>query len=96
MRIGVAAGDFTGALSAALDRIRNRQVEKLSITVLSGRTGMIGVGQDTYVDVLHYWSPRGQFVLLERTLVGASLVVEPTILPEDRVQVRLYPRFTSR
>jgi hypothetical protein len=96
VRIGVAAGDFTGALSAALDRIRNRQVEKLSITVLSGRTGMIGVGQDTYVEALWYWTPRGRVVLFEGAFVGASLVVEPTILPEDRVQVRLYPRFTAR
>ena len=96
VRIGVAAGGFRAALQAALQKSSKQEVQKAMITALSGTTGTILVGQDTYVDVLRYRSPLGETVLLQRAFVGASLVVEPTILPEDKVRVRLYPRFTTR
>ncbi|MDP6438096.1 MAG: hypothetical protein QGH74_00510 [Candidatus Brocadiia bacterium] len=96
IRVGVSKGGFRAALRAALKESRNKQVERITITTLSGTAGMISVGQDTYVEVLHYRGPRGERALLERAFVGSSLVVEPTILPEDKVRVRLYPRFTTR
>ena len=96
IRVGVSTDGFRAALRAALRKSRIKQVEKTAITTLSGTSGMIKVGQDTYVEALHYWTPRGRRVLLGRTFVGSSLVVEPTILPEDMVRVRLYPRFTTR
>ena len=96
IRIGVSTGGFRAAFQAALKKSRNKQVQEITITTLSGTEGMISVGQDTYVEVLRYSTPRGRTVLLERTFVGSSLVVEPTILPDDKVRVRLYPRFTTR
>ncbi len=96
IRIGVATDGFSAAVQAALSKSRNKEVQKLSITTLTGHTASISVGRDTYFEALRYWTPLGGTVLLERVFVGSSLVVEPTILPEDRVRVRLYPRFTTR
>jgi len=96
IRVGVSTNGFRVALQAALKQSRNRQVQKTSMTALSGTWGMVHVGEDTYVEALRLWTPGGRRVLLERTFVGSSLVVEPTILPGDKVQVRLHPRFTTR
>lgn len=96
IRLGVAKPGFSAALQAGLKKTRNRKVEKSWITTLSGGRGTIAVGRGTYVDVLHYWTPLGRRVIIERAFVGSSLMVEPTILPGDMVRVRLYPRFTTR
>jgi len=74
VRVGVATGGFRGALQTAVNKSRSREVQKATLTVLSGAAGMIRVGQNTYVEALRYRTPRGQTVLLERTFVGASLV----------------------
>jgi len=95
VRVGVATGGFQGALQAALNKSRSREIQKTFVTVLSGAAGMIRAGQNTYVEALRYRTPLGQTVLLERTFVGASLVAEPTILPGDRIRVNLHPRFTA-
>jgi len=95
VRVGVATGGFRGALQTAFNKSRSREVQKTTLTVLSGAAGMIKVGQNTYVEALRYRTPLGRTVLLERTFVGASLVAEPTILPGDRIRVSLHPRFTA-
>ena len=96
IRLGAAKAGFSAALQAGLKQSRNRQIRQIKLTTLSGTRGTIAVGQDTYVDVLHYWTRLGRRVIIERAFVGSSLVVEPTILPGDKVRVRLYPRFTTR
>jgi hypothetical protein len=96
IRIGVGGGEFTTAIQAALERSRRTGTQKLMIVTLSGSRGSIAVGQGVYMETLRFRTPRGQTVLFERTFVGSSLVVEPTILPQDRLRVKLYPRFTSR
>jgi len=95
IRIGVATEAFRAAFQAALRKSSRQEIRKTMITCLSGTAGSIRVGEDTYIETLRYRSPLGDTVLLERTFVGASLVAVPTILPDDRVRVRLYPRFTT-
>jgi hypothetical protein len=96
LRIGVATDGFRGALRAALEKSRTKQVEKLLVTSLTGTRGTITVGRDLYVPVLRYRTPRGDVVLLKREFVGGSLVAVPEILPDDRVRVELYPSFRTR
>lgn len=96
IRAGVATRGFAAALQTALEQSRSKKQQRIFITTLSGSTGMISMGGDVFVEVLRYWTPFGESVLLQRAWVGASLVVEPTILPGDKVRVKLYPRFSSR
>ncbi len=96
IRLGVAKTGFSAALQAGLKKSRNRQVKKNWIVTLTGTRGEITMWRGTYVDVLHYWTPLGRRVIIERAFVESSLMVEPTILPGDMVRVRLYPRFTTR
>jgi len=96
IRVGVSTGGFKAALQAALSETRHKEVQRTSITALSGTRGWIRIGQDAYVDVLRYRTRRGEVVLLERATVGVSLVVEPTIMPGDMVHVKVYPSFTTR
>ena len=96
IRVGVSTGGFKAAFQAALSESRHKDVQRTSITALSGTRAMIRVGENAYVDVLRYHTRRGEVVLLERATVGTSLVVEPTIMPEDMVHVKVYPSFTTR
>jgi len=41
VRVGVATGGFQGALQAALNNSRSREIQKTFVTVLSGAAGMI-------------------------------------------------------
>ena len=96
LRIGVAGRDFRARLGASLRRGRRSTTERMFITVLSGHEGQIQMGRDTFVETLAFWTPLGRQVLVERQLVGRSLVVRPRILPGGMVEVELWPRFSTR
>jgi type II secretory pathway component GspD/PulD (secretin) len=94
--VAVAGKDFRARLQAEHRRRRSSTRQQMFITVVSGMEGQIAVGQDTFVQRLGYWTPRGFHVLLERAFVGRALVVRPTILPDGLVRVEVWPRFTTR
>ncbi len=96
IRIGVAKDGFAVQLQAALTKLRIKDTTRTFLTTLSGRQAVINVGQTTYIEILRYRTLAGERVLLERAFVGASLMIEPTILPDDRIRVKLYPRLTTR
>jgi len=96
IRIGVGGGDFWAAFQAAMNKTRKKEVQKLQIVTLSGTSASISAGDSVYMEVFRLRTPRGQRVVFERTFVGSSMVVQPTVLPGDKVRVKLYPRFTAR
>lgn len=96
IRVGVAGRNFRARLGASHRRTRSSTREQVFITCLSGTEGQILMGADVLVQRLGYWGPHGYHVLIERAMVGRSLVVRPTILPGGMVQVTLWPRFTAR
>lgn len=96
VRSGVARQGFSVALQAALSKVRTKETQQLMITTLSGSPGMISMGETAYVEMLRCWTPFGERVLLQRAFVGASLVVEPEILPDDRIRLKLHPHFSQR
>lgn len=96
IRIGVAKDGLSAALQAAVEKSKGAEAQKMWLTVLSGTKGHIMVGEGTWVEALRVWTRRGENVVLQKAFIGASLVVEPTVLPEGMVRVRLHPRFASR
>ncbi|MBL7223905.1 MAG: hypothetical protein ISS72_08630 [Candidatus Brocadiae bacterium] len=96
IRVGVAGDNFRAQLQASHRRSRSSTSERMFITCLSGTEGQIVMGTDTFVQRLGYWGPHGYHVLIERAMIGRSLVVRPTILPGGMVQVTVWPRFTTR
>jgi len=96
IRIGAAADGFSAALDAAMRKSKGSQSEKLWLTVLSGTQGSILVGQDVFVSILRCRTLLGESVLLKNAFVGASMVIEPRLLPNDDIQVKLHPRFSTR
>jgi len=96
IRIGVVKDGFAAQFRAALEKVGNKETSQTFLTTLSGSTAAIMVGQDTYIEVLRYRTLLGESVVLQRAFVGTSLVIEPTILPDDRIRVELYPRLTTR
>jgi len=96
IRIGVVNEGFAAKLRSTLERIKNKETTRTTLAALSGHPAAIMVGQDTYVPIVRYRTFLGERVVLQRAFIGASLVIEPTILPEDRVRVKLHPRLTAR
>jgi type II secretory pathway component GspD/PulD (secretin) len=96
IRVGVVKDGFAAQLRAALQKGKRKQTSKMWLTALSGHPAVINVGRDTYVEILRYRTSRGDRVLVSKAFVGGAMVIEPTILPDDRVRVRLHPRFTTR
>ena len=96
IRVGVVKDGFAAQLRAAMQKGKRKQTSKMWLTTLSGHPAAINVGRDTYVEILRYRTSRGDRVLVSKAFVGGAMVIEPTILPDDRVRVRLHPRFTTR
>lgn len=96
IRIGVVKDGLAVQFRAALEKARNKETSQTFLATLSGSTAAIMVGQDTYIEILRYWTLLGKQVVLQRAFVGTSLVIEPTILPDDRIRVKLHPRLTTR
>ena len=96
LRVGVATGSFVAQLRASARRGRSSSRQQMFITVLSGHEGSILAGSDVFVQRLGFWTPRGYRVLLERSFVGRALAVRPRILGGGRIEVELWPRFTTR
>jgi len=96
IRIGVTRGGFRAALSAALQRSKSSEQQKLWLTALSGTQGSIMAGQESYVGLLLYRTFQSETLLIKNTFVGASLVIEPKILDGDNIQLKLHPRLSTR
>ncbi|NQT21681.1 MAG: hypothetical protein HQ592_18390 [Planctomycetes bacterium] len=96
IRIGVVKDGLAAQLRAALTKSKRCNVLTSRLKTLSGHPAHMRIGQSGYVEILRYRTSRGDRVLLSKAFVGASMMIEPTILPDDRVRVKLYPRFTRR
>jgi len=96
LRIGVAPGDLRARLRGSLASRTSTSREQMFITVRSGQEGMIQVGEDVFVTRLGYWTPLGYELIIERAFVGRAMAVRPRILEGGRVQVELWPVFTTR
>ncbi|MFP4058686.1 MAG: hypothetical protein ACLF0G_17605 [Candidatus Brocadiia bacterium] len=96
LRIGVAGENLRARLDTAARRTSRTTRESMFIVVESGSEGFIQVGRDVFVQGLRYWTPRGWQTIIERGFVGRQLVVRPRILPGRRVEVVMWPRFTTR
>ena len=96
LRLGLATKEFRSALGISADGRQRTLSQQMMLTALSGEECSLLVGTDVYVPVLRYWTWAGPVVLLEREFVGSSLVAVPEVVGEDRIDLKLFPRFTSR
>jgi len=95
IRVGIGTDRFRAELQAALQKSSAKEVQQARLRAVSGRTATFAVAQDVYVDSLRYRTAGGERVLLEKATIGTSLIVQPLILPDHRVRLRLYPRVAS-
>jgi type II secretory pathway component GspD/PulD (secretin) len=92
VRAGDDAPPSAAAVKASSERSETTVTARQELLVLSGSRAAISVAQHTpHADWFWTWGgDRG----LWNVQPGASLVVQPTVIPDDMIRLRITPRFS--